>query len=97
VEGIVVCFLKVSLFGAYTKLFKNKKYMLFSRRCGSFLKKNNHTSHPNTLNPHLSISLGLMLVVRGGTCGFYLALLFSYVFFNFIFFNNFIMLILKIN
>jgi hypothetical protein len=48
VEGIVVCFLKVSLFGAYTTLFKNKKYMLFSRRCGSFLKKNNHTSHPNT-------------------------------------------------
>jgi hypothetical protein len=47
---------------------------------------------------HLSISLGLMLVVRGGTRRFYLALLFSYVFFLVLFFfNNFVTLILKIN
>jgi len=48
VGGAVAFFLRYHPFKAHTTLSKSKKYMLFSRRCGSFLKKNNHTSHPNT-------------------------------------------------
>ena len=50
VGGVVVFFLRYHPLKAHTTLSKSKKYMLFSKRCGSFLKKNNHTSHPNTLN-----------------------------------------------
>jgi hypothetical protein len=49
VGGVVAFFLRYHPLKAHTTLSKSKKYMLFSKKCGSFLKKNNHTSHPNTL------------------------------------------------
>ena len=49
VGGLVVFFLKYYFFKAHIIFFKSKKYMFFIKKCGSFLKKNNHTSHPNTL------------------------------------------------
>ena len=45
VKGVVALFfLRYHSLKAHTTLSRNKKYMLFSKRCGSFLKKNNHTS-----------------------------------------------------
>jgi hypothetical protein len=51
VGGVVVFFffLKYYSLKIHITLYKNKKYMLLSKKCGSFLKKTNHTSHPNTI------------------------------------------------
>jgi hypothetical protein len=49
VEGRVAIFLRYYPLKAHTIFCKSKKYMLFNKRCGNFLKKNNHISHPNTL------------------------------------------------
>ena len=43
-EDVVSFFLKYHSLKTHTIISKNKKYMFFSKRCGSFLKKNSHTS-----------------------------------------------------
>jgi hypothetical protein len=56
VGGMVAFFLRYHSFKAHATLSKSKKYMLFRKKCGSFLKKNNHISHPNTLEVSFVIS-----------------------------------------